>query len=150
MVKSYWDFPPPPQHHRGDCKVTLTPPIFQSDLSDLVNSGEKCYVFDVPEISPPKCLKSHFMDSRFHNVTGGTCHPRVGLTPLAFVSPPPKKIKVWLCHCCLLFVQCYEVFSNAYGIHKHVHITLSIELSAQYRLLNVIIYLHLYLPNIWS
>jgi hypothetical protein len=63
MVKSYWDSPPP-QHHRGDCKVTLTPHIFQSDFSDLFNPGEKGDVFDVPEYNlqdfTPKMLEITF------------------------------------------------------------------------------------------
>jgi hypothetical protein len=60
------------------------------------------------KISPPKCLKLHFRDSRFQNFPDGACPGRTpldGLTPSAFASPPSppskkiiKKMKVWGSH----------------------------------------------------
>jgi hypothetical protein len=67
----------------------------------------KIYVFDVlynlrnsARFQPPKCLKSHFRDSRFQNFPEGACPraPLYGLAPSAFASSPPK-MKVWLRHC---------------------------------------------------
>ena len=85
----------------------MTFPIYLIPSRRLEMSG-KIYVFDVlynlrnsARFQPPKCLKSHFRDSRFQNFPGGACArtPLDGLAPSAFASPPPPKMKVWLRHC---------------------------------------------------
>jgi hypothetical protein len=93
--------------------------------------------------------QSHFMDcifqvtgNIFHNVPGGAYHPLVGLTPSAFASPPPPKMKVWLRHCCLFYVQCYEVFriwnTQASYTYYFVYWVVSILIAKYYHLFTLV------------